>query len=74
MLHLCELLRRDHIHLGCRDAAACHLAHLKTSAHVQSRSRLFKVSEGNPGIHQCAQQHVTANAGKAFQISNTHRE
>jgi hypothetical protein len=31
------------------------------------------MTEGNSGVDESSQQHVAADAGKAFQISNTHR-
>ena len=49
---------RNHVHLGCGQAAAAHLAHLQARAHVQRGRRLLKAGEGNARIHQGAQQHV----------------
>jgi hypothetical protein len=68
------MIRSNYIHFGCGNPSAGHLANLETRANIQRSRRLFKAGKGNPGVNQCAQQHVAANAGKAFQISNTHRE
>jgi hypothetical protein len=57
---------RNHVNLGCGQAAAAHLAHLKARAHVQRGRRFFKAAEGNARVHQGAQQHVAADAGKAL--------
>ena len=68
-----RLVRRNHVHFGCGQAAPAHLAHLKACAHTERDRRFFKTGEGNACIHQGAQQHVAAYAGKTLQISNTHR-
>lgn len=73
-----RMLRRrtiagQHIHLGSRDTAAAHLAHLEARTHIQRGSRLLKQAERSAGIHKGAKQHVAADAGKALQISNAHR-
>src|ERR1017187_5274740 len=57
---------REHIHLGSGDSAAAYLAHLEPRAYVQRRSSMGKRIERDAGVHKCAQQHVAADAGKAF--------
>ena len=60
------------VHLGCGQAAAAHLAHLEARAHIQHCRCLFKAGEGDARIHQGAEQHIAADAGKALQITYTH--
>ena len=69
---MCLSVRCDHVHFDCGDAASHHFAHFKTGAYVQRDGGLREGVEGNAGVNQCAEQHVAANAGKTFQISNTH--
>jgi hypothetical protein len=68
-----RIIGREHIHLGSGDSAAAHLAHLEARTDIQRRSRLGQCLERDAGVHKGAQQHVAADAGKAFQISNAHR-
>ena len=72
-----RLVRRrfpgNHIHLGPGDSAAAYLARFKPRAHPQRRSRLLKKRKRHSRIHQGAQQHIAAYAGKAFQITSSHR-
>jgi hypothetical protein len=65
---------RNHIHFGCGQPAAAHLAHLKARADVELGCRFFKKRKGNARIHQGAQQHIAADAGKTLKISNSHRQ
>ena len=70
---LCRrLVRCKNVHFCGGQAASAHLAHLKARAHAERGSRFLKKAERNAGIHQGAQQHVAAYAGKTLQISNTH--
>ena len=65
---------RENVHLDCGKAAAAHLAHLQARAHIQRSGCFLQAGEGNARIHQGAQQHVAADAGKALQITSTHRK
>ena len=56
----------DDVHLGSGQAAAAHLAHLQARAHVERGGRLLKSVKGNARIHESAQQHVAADAGKTL--------
>ena len=67
-----QRLRRNHVHLGCGQAPAAHPTHLQARAHAQRSRCFFKTTEGNARIHQGAQQHVAAYAGKTLKITNTH--
>ena len=69
-----RLVGNDYIHLGAGNATARHFAHFQARAHVQCGNRLLKMSEGDSGVNQCAEQHVATYAGKAIQIANTHRK
>jgi hypothetical protein len=71
---VCRIVRREHVHLGGCNSAAADLAHFEPRAYVQRSRRLFKAVEGNTRIHKSAQQHVAADAGKTFQIANSHRD
>ena len=59
-------VHRHHVHFGSCDAPAAYLAHLEPRAYVQRRSSMGKRIERDAGVHKCAQQHVAADAGKAF--------
>ena len=74
---LMRMLRRrivagHHVNFGSCDAAAAHFAHLKARTYIQCGGRLLKQAERNACIHKGAKQHVAADAGKTFQISNAH--
>src|SRR5437899_773289 len=60
------------IHLGGRDPAAHHPRDFQPRAHLQSRNRLLQQSRRNSSIHQRAQKHVAADAGKTFKVGNAH--
>ena len=63
----------QHIDFGGGDSSAAHLAGFEACAHVQGRGGFGQALQWNAGIDQRAQQHVAADAGKALQISNSHR-
>ena len=71
------LLRRmvgsKDVYFGCGNASAGYFAHFQTRAYVQCGGSFFKMGKWNAGVNKCAEQHVPTNAGKAFEISNTHR-
>jgi hypothetical protein len=64
----------DDVDLGSREASASDFVHFELRADVQGRGGFFKQGEGYAGIHQSAEQHVSANAGKAVEVGNSHRE
>ena len=66
------LLGGNHVHLSSGQSAAAYLSHLQPSAYTERRSCFLKTSERYACIHQGAQQHIAAYAGKTLQISNTH--
>ena len=68
------MVGRNHVDFGRGNAAAHYLAHFEAGAHIQRSGSFGEWGEGNAGVNQCAEQHVAANAGETFQISNTHRE
>jgi len=68
-----QAIASEHVHFRCRHAAAADLVCLQARADIQRGGCFRKMTEGNTGIDQCAQQHVAADACKALQISNTHR-
>jgi hypothetical protein len=67
-----ELIGGDDVDLGGGDAAAHDFAQLKMRTDVESRGGLLKKIELNPGVDQRAEQHVTTDAGKTLEITNTH--
>ena len=64
----------DDIDFGSGEAAASDLTHRKACADVQVSRSPFQQGERDAYIDQSAKQHVAANAGKAIQIGNSHRE
>jgi hypothetical protein len=68
-----SLLLGQHVHFHRRQPAAAHFAHLQARAHVQRGRRLGEQVERHARIHQRAQQHVSADPGKALQIADFHR-
>ena len=67
-----RLVGSDDVYLGSGDAATADPAHLQARAHGQRSSRFLEEGKGHARIHQGAQKHVTAYAGKTLQISNSH--
>jgi hypothetical protein len=68
-----SLFFRYHVNFDRRQSAAAHFAHLQSRAHIQGHRRLGKQLEGHACIHKRAQQHVSADPGKALQIADSHR-
>jgi len=64
---------RNHIDFGPGQPAAHHLALVQVSPHAELGAGFLKHGEGNAPIDKSTQQHVAADAGKTFKISNTHR-
>ena len=62
----------DDIDLGSSQPATTDLVHLKACTDIERRSRLFKQRKRHARIHKRAKQHVAADAGEAFQISDSH--
>src|ERR1017187_5045690 len=62
----------NYVHFGGSQTAATDFAHLQTRTHVERRGGLSQAGEGDAGIDQGTEEHVAANAGKTFKISNTH--
>ena len=60
------LLGGDDIDLGSGDAAAAYFAHFKAGADVEGGGCFCKGVKGNAGVHQGAEHHVAAYAGKTF--------
>ena len=64
----------EDIDLGSGKATAKDLPVLKASSNVESSNRLLKQRDRNTSIDEGAEKHVAADAGEAFEISNTHQE
>ena len=64
----------NHVHFNCSQPATAHLAHLQPRTNVQRSGCLRQTGEGDARIHQGSQQHIAADARKAFKITNTHRK
>lgn len=69
-----RFVRHDDIHFGCGNAPARDLSHFETSTDIQGGGGSFQHIERNAGVHERAQKHIATYAGKAFQISDSHRE
>ena len=64
----------DDINFRSGNAAAHDFAHFEARAEIQRGGCFLEMGEGNAGVNESAEQHVAADSGKAFEISNTHRE
>jgi hypothetical protein len=54
------------------DAAAVHVMDVKLGSDVEGLRGLLQKFGGNSGVDQGSEEHVSADAGKAFEISDTH--
>ena len=61
------------IHLGRCEPAAHDLPAMKMRAHIERVRGFFESREGNSRVDQRTQQHIAADAGKTFQIADSHR-
>lgn len=61
-----------HMHLRRRDAAAIDAFDAERRADVERGGSPFEDRAGNTRIDQSAEHHVSGDAGKAVQISDTH--
>jgi hypothetical protein len=61
------------VDFGSGNAGAADSARLKASANVQRNDRFRHFLKKDACINHGAEEHVAADARKAFQISNTHR-
>src|SRR5215472_17975359 len=64
----------DNVNLGSGDAAANDLMHFETRAHVQGRGSFLHQRGRHTRVDQSAEQHVSTDARKAVQISDSHSE
>src|ERR1700722_1338006 len=62
-----------HIHLSRRNSTAHHPRKFQPSPDSERSHGLFQHARWNPGIHERAEEHVAAHAGKTFKVSNAHR-
>jgi len=69
-----QLFASVHVHLRRANPATIHRADLQRCADLQLRGCLFQQRRRNARIEQRAQHHVAGETGKAFQISNFHRD
>lgn len=63
----------EHVDLGAGDAAADDFAGFKAGADAEGGDDFREFFQGYAGIHQRAEKHIPADAGEAFQITDTHR-
>src|SRR5260370_26063911 len=61
------------IHLRSRNPAAHHARSFQPTPHVQRRHSPLQQRSRNPGIHQRAQKHIAADAGKTLKIGYAHK-
>src|SRR5579863_1588754 len=63
-----------HIHLRRRNSTPQHPRDLQPRPHSERSHGLFQHPSRNPGIHERAQKHVAAHAGKTLKVGNAHRK
>src|SRR3569832_151068 len=61
----------EDFNLGSGKTSAQDFPVLETSSNVESGNSALKSRERNTSIHEGAEKHVAADAGEAFEISNT---
>ncbi len=61
------------VNLRCRNAATYNTGDLQVRAYVQRRHGIFEYLRRNSGVDQRAQEHVSADSGKALKIRNPHK-
>ena len=61
-----------HIDFGRRNSASHHPRNLQPRTDIERRDRVFQKLGGHPGIHQRAQKHVAADAGKTVEVGYAH--
>jgi hypothetical protein len=62
----------QHARFAGADAAAVYRIEDEDCAEIEGRGRLLKERNGDAGVDQGAEEHVTAEAGEAFEIANAH--
>lgn len=67
------VIGRKDVDLCAGETAAHHLARFETSAYIQRGRSLLEKIEGHSRVDEGAEQHISAYAGKALQIANSHR-
>jgi hypothetical protein len=68
-----ELSVFQDIDLGGADAAAVYMMKVQLGSYIQGFGRLLQKFGGDSGVEERSQEHVSADAGEAFEISDTHR-
>jgi hypothetical protein len=68
-----ELSVFEDVDLGGANAAAVHVVDVQFSSYIESFGSSLQEFGGDSGIDERSQEHVSADAGKAFEISDTHR-
>ena len=62
----------EYVDLGGADAAAVYVVNVQLGPYVEGFGGLLQKAGGDSGIEERSQEHVSADAGKAFEISDTH--
>jgi hypothetical protein len=66
LARLIDFTRHYDVHLGCGNAAAIDLVNAQFRANAKSSDSLLEQRDRNSGIHQRAEEHIAADAGKAL--------
>ena len=61
------------IHFRSRNPAAHNARNFQPRPHVQRRHSLLQQRSRNSGVHQRAQEHIAADAGKTLKIGYAHK-
>jgi hypothetical protein len=69
---MCVFVFDDHVDLGSGETAAHDLAFGEMRADVEGAGSFIEELEGHTGVNQCAEQHIAADAGETFEITNAH--
>src|SRR5271163_459588 len=62
------------IHFSSRNPAAHHPRNLQSRSDSKRRHSFFQDRRRNSGIHQRAQKHIAAHAGKTLEVGYAHRK
>jgi len=61
-----------HVDLRGANTAAIYVINIEFGANIESTDALPQKFDRDAGVDECSEEHVPADAGEAFQVSNTH--
>lgn len=68
-----ELVADHDVHFGAGDAAAVDGVDAKGGSQAEGGGGVAEDGGVDAGVEECAEEHVTADAGKAIEVRDSHR-